>query len=410
MLSILERLYWQRTDGYIPPYGSKENISEAMRFKANKQVFDSADAVCSSYWKSVFSGTEESTWIGFSVFDQYYEFRRWNELVFAPCFSRRYLGKNWTYFSHEVAHQAIDRLNEKEQFAELHQSLVRNLSRFSSLLKYSTPEYLALEVESGILATLISGEQYITALTDLEYYPSFIIFSRRNFLGRAIRCPVLMRVLICSLTARLAWGLGDHASFQSSTTFQEQILERAIENVKEEDLFARSIILLWLEKSSRDPRKILSTEQSTVSIRKSLVQVLNYLDTLEMVTIPNVIKMILEGRIIQRLKKFAKYDFYDTDSGSCYYDVNMAKVRKVKRPFDLANELFVKTPETVLIQNQVTKKIKFLEQISYDLEHKKSTMGKPRDIIACLSSLQEKTGFIEELSQVALASILGRKQ
>jgi hypothetical protein len=298
---------------------------------------------------------------------------------------------------------------KKEQFVKLHQSLVRIFSKFSSLFRYSTPEYLAFEIESDILATLISGEQYIIALTDLKYYPSLTVFSRRNFLGRAVRCPVLMRVLVCSFTACLAWGLGEHTSVHFSLPFKDPVLSGAIKSVREEDLFAESIILLLLEKSSGDLEKILSAEQSVASARKTIARVRDYLEALELYAIPSVIKMILEERIIQRLKKFVKYDFYGTSPDSCYYDVSMAQVNKTKRLTYFTNELFVKTPEADRTRKLVRSKIKLLEKISFDLEHERMTTGEPRDIVACLSSLQEKTGF-EDFSHAALASIIRRKQ
>jgi hypothetical protein len=409
-LAITERSYWQRLEGYVPPAGSEATrrgtVSES---GAIQQIFNAADILCTSYWNSMFNDPHEYPWVGLPVFGEYHEFRYWKEFIFAPDYVRLRFTRSWIYFSHEVSHQVVEELRKNEQFEEIYQDLVELFSRYPTLTWHSPPDYLATETITDILATLISGEQYVLTLADLKYYPSFTVFFRQHLVGRRIQYPLLLRVLLCSLTIRLAWG------FQKvvDDVLEDQIFYRIIDRVRKEDVLSLNRIRTLLEKTDGELKFLTEKTYSAETLRQYLSEISAHLDILENIAIPNVISSILKEKTIHRLKRFVKSDFYHTNSTDYYYDVDMDKFSKEKYHYliNFTSDYFIKTPEAEKIDSVRENRIEDLRNISVQLSEYKLVNEEPRDIIACLSNLLTKTNKAsEEWNHVALCSIFCRKR
>jgi len=397
MLRTVERGYWQRLEGYSPSVADKKTELEVTpEFETNQQVFNAADTLCMSYWKGIFSNSNACPWMGLPVFGEIDEFWHSAIFIYAPDYVKRRFTGTWLFFSHEIAHKAIDKLMMDKEFLEIFRDLNDIFSSFPSLTTHSTNDHLAVETIADVIATLISGEQYVSILTDLKYYPSFTIFSRQNLAGRAIQYPFLLRVLVCSLVIRLTWGF--------EGTAEDQILHRAINSTREEDLFAENIIQLLLEKTDVYLNAISS--HSPEMIRKYLNQSMKHLKELEYIAIPNVIALILKKKAIQRIKCFVKSDFYHTNSGDYYYDADLNRMSG-KNLFNLESKFFAKTSAADRINKLRKKKTKSLEIISDDIRNCRLAVGEPREIIASLNNLAFRTGKIDEKwNWTALSSIV----
>lgn len=409
-LAITERSFLQRLQGYIPPSGSEAPRSGTVSESGDiHQLFNAADVLCASYWNSIFNDPNKCPWVGLPVFGEYHEFRHWRNFIFAPDYVRLRFTRTWIYFSHEVSHQAINKLMDNEQFAQIYEDLVEIFSRFPVLTHWHSPaRYLATETIADILATLISGEQYVLALTDLKYYPSFTVFTRQHLSGRPIQYPLLLRILLCSLAVRLAWGFNKIIETQFEKIPEDRILHQIIHKIRNEDAFAKKKVEALFEKTDDELERLTSKTYQAEMLRNYTSEISVHLQELENITIPNVIESMLKERIVHRLKCFVKSDYYHTGPTRYYYNVDVDKFSE-ERYYHLMNldsHSFVKTAEANEIDRLRESRIKSLRSIMLQLEQCQLVDEEPRDIIACLGNLTYKTRKTDEKwNHIALCSL-----
>jgi hypothetical protein len=410
-LGIVERGYWQRLERHDILHNNEPEIDNRKpEYELNRHAIDAADIVCTSYWDSIFADPHNCPWRGLSVYGEYLEFRLgWNCFFFVPSYSRISFTRSWMLLSHMIAHQAARRLFADNRFAKIHQDLTSIFAQIPSLLLTSTTEYLADETIADILATLISGEQYILSLTDLEYYPSLTLSSSK-FRVASVRYPMILRTLVCIFTVRLAWGFEDTMDTSLAGIPDNQILSRTLDNVRKEDLLAGQIFLNFLEKKPEELSRLAGEKYTSNEVYSFLENSWDHLHLLNYIA-PTVIDQILKKNIITRLKKLVKRDFYLSEPSSRYYNVDKNRCWSRMDLLSLARECFIESPEATGIKGLRKNRNKCLRRILADLKECRSADGEPRDILAALSSLVYGTGRTDEKwNHTALYSILSRRR
>jgi len=383
-LAICERAYWQRLERY-EIFGKIPLMDSAVaEYGDIQQIYNAADFLCSSYYRNL---TMKDPWTGLVIFGQYHEFRRRREapMFFAPNYVKTCNYRMWNYFSHEVAHQVVEKLlKSSNKFRSLHEEVTAIVATTNRITRQVLPSYLATELMADILSTLVAGEEYILTLAELKYFPTIVLGKRKTnpltpYIARSIRSPMILRVLLSCWVLRIAWGFAMKKSVRRQTPVREDaIFKHTIDKIIQEDNLVKEGVRT----------AILSEKRRYAKSR--LKQCLRHLNAVSRESL-YIVGEILRRGLIPQIKRFVKNDFYETLPKEFYFEYKSSyRGLRTRNLYHPSTEYLHRTSYAESIDSRREDRFGKLERIAEDLKDFNLVERDPRDVVAALSRLNRE--------------------
>lgn len=412
MIANIERCYWHRLEGYEAAAVDSVRGGTVSEVGSIQQVYNAADFVGMAYRKRLRCGNV-SKWKGLTLFGQYHEFMHGKGFLFVPDYAKLRDLPMWIYFSHEISHCFIERFMSNPEFYSIYSDLVNIFLPFPILsVFHSTEDHLARDTMADILATLIAGEQYLKVLSELKYYPNYVVCQRKFVNTRKIQFPTLLRALICAWTMRIAWGFDqDLVGGSGQLQKENEVIEQTCDKVFREDVLVHYGIKSLRASNDESIKGWLEKKTPVGVIKDALDRFLCFDESIKREIQPRVIASLLEKRIIHRLKKFVKKDFYGVDGDKYYYDVSNLGTTPDEiflNTYKVSSRCCTKGNDHITIEKAKADRRQALEIIRDNIQKSLLLNSEdPCDLIVCLSMIADKHGnaFADNFSHSVILSI-----